>query len=146
MGIRLRRYIDFVADISVLPDASPVSTMSVGGTMTRATLGLRSGYYKERFAIRVALEPGFARYSRAGVDPNHLKPSYNFAASAVLSGDYYPSRHFGVRASLAQTLIRYKGERDPDGIGTPPRLSFLSHDNYINSTNWGAEFGPVLRF
>ena len=146
VGIRLRRYIDFVTDVSVFPDASPLSSMSVGGTMTRATFGLRSGYYKERYAIRVTLAPGFARYSRAGTDPNNLKPSYNFAASAILSGDYYFARHFGIRGSAVQTLIRYKGERDPDGIGTPPRLSFLSHDNYSNSTNWGAQFGPVLRF
>jgi hypothetical protein len=44
-------------------------------------------------------------------------------------------------------LIRYKStERDPDEIGMAPRLSFLSHDNYINSTNWGVSLGPVLRF
>jgi hypothetical protein len=44
-------------------------------------------------------------------------------------------------------LIRYKSPyRDPPGIGTPPNLSFLSHDNYINSTNWGVRIGPVLRF
>lgn len=146
VGIRLRRYIDFVTDVSVLPDASAISTTSVGGTMTRATFGLRSGYYKDRYAIRVSLAPGFARYSHTGSDPNDTKPSYNFAASAIASGDYYFSRHFGARASVVQTLIRYKGQRDPDGIGTPPRLSFLSHDNYINSTNWGAEFGPVFRF
>jgi hypothetical protein len=49
--------------------------------------------------------------------------------------------------TLEQMLIRYKNPiRDPDGIGMAPRLSFLSHDNYINSTNWGVSMGPVLRF
>ncbi len=146
LGIRLKRYLDFVADVSVLPDASPVSSMSVGGTMTRATFGLRSGYYKERYAIRISLAPGFARYSCTGPDPKKMRPSYNFATSAILSGDLYFSRHLGVRVSATQTLIRYRGERDPGGIGTPPRLSFLSNDNYINSTNWGVQFGPVVRF
>jgi hypothetical protein len=44
-------------------------------------------------------------------------------------------------------LIRFKSpNRYPPGIGTPPRLSFLSHDNYVNTTNWGFRIGPVLRF
>ncbi len=48
---------------------------------------------------------------------------------------------------MEQMLIRHKSTmRDPPGIGTPPRLSFLSHDNYINSTNWGVTIGPVFRF
>jgi hypothetical protein len=49
--------------------------------------------------------------------------------------------------SVEQMLIRYESTvRDPPGIGTPPWLSFLSHDNYINSTNWGTTVGPVFRF
>jgi hypothetical protein len=46
-----------------------------------------------------------------------------------------------------QVLIRYKSpNRDAQGIGAEPWLSFLSHDNYINSTNWGVNVGPVFRF
>jgi hypothetical protein len=146
-GLRLKRYLDFVSDISIYPQASPVSAISVGGTMTTATFGLRSGYSTKRYAVKVGLSPGFASYSRTGTDPTNLKRNYNFAASATLSGDLKFTEHFGVRASVLQTLIRYKSDvRDPDGIGTPPRLSFISHDNYINSTNWGVQVGPVVRF
>jgi hypothetical protein len=147
VGLRLKRYLDFVSDVSIYPQASPRSTLSVGGTMTTATFGLRTGYLTDRYAIRVSLSPGFASYSRTGMDPSDLKRSYNFAATAELSGDLRFTSHLGFRTSLVQTLIRYKSpDRDPEGIGTPPRLSFLSHDNYINSTNWGVQFGPVLRF
>ena len=146
-GLRMKRYLDFVSDVSIYPQASPVSTLSVGGTLTTATFGVRSGYSTKRYALKVGLSPGFASYSRTGTDPSAPKRNYNFAASATLSGDLRLTDHIGFRATLAQTLIRFKSpERDPDGIGTPPRLSFLSHDNYINSTNWGVQFGPVLRF
>lgn len=70
---------------------------------------------------------------------------------------------FGVRPRVVAVIVRlrhaaecnanYYGRserstsiRDPDGIGKVPRLSFLSHDHYINSTNWGVSVGPVLRF
>jgi hypothetical protein len=146
-GMRLQRYLDFFSDVSIYPQASPVSAISVGGTMTAATFGLRSGYSTRWYAVKVGLAPGFASYSRTGTNPEDLKRNYNFAASATLDGDLKFNKHFGVRASLVQMLIRYKSDvRDPDGIGTPPRLSFLSHDNYINSTNWGVQVGPVVRF
>jgi len=147
LGVRFRRYLDFVSDVSIYPQSSPVSAISVGGTMTTATFGVRSGYSTRRYAVKVGLSPGFASYSRTGTSPTDLKRNYNFAASATLSGDLRFNDHLGFRATVVQMLIRYKSDvRDPDGIGTPPRLSFLSHDNYINSTNWGVQFGPVLRF
>jgi hypothetical protein len=147
VGVRLRRYLDFVSDVSIYPQASPVSALSVGGTLTTATFGLRSGYSSKRYAVKVGLSPGLASYSRTGTDPTSLKRNYNFAAAATLSGDLHFTGHLGVRVSLLQMLTRYKSmDRDPDGIGTPPRLSFLSHDNYINSTNWGLQVGPVFRF
>lgn len=146
-GLRLRRYLDFVSDVAIYPGASPVSSLNVGGTLTTATFGFRSGYSAKRYAVKVGLAPGFASYSKTGMDPLSLKRNYNFAAAATLSGDIRFTDHLGIRATVVQMLIRYKSmERDPDGIGTPPRLSFLSHDNYNNSTNWGVQVGPVLRF
>jgi hypothetical protein len=147
LGIRMRRYLDFVSDVSVYPDASPVSALSVGGTLTTATFGVRSGYSTKRYAVKVGLAPGFATYSKTGEDPAALKRNFNFAASATASGEIRLNEHFGFRATAVQTLIRVKSTvRDPDGIGTPPRLYFMSHDNYINTTNWGVQLGPVLRF
>ncbi|HMF52974.1 MAG TPA: hypothetical protein VK593_01395 [Edaphobacter sp.] len=147
VGVRLRRYLDFTSEVSIYPQASPVSSLNKGGTLTTATFGVRSGYTGKRYALKVGLAPGFASYSRTGTDSSSLKRNYNFAAAATLSGDLRLTDHFGFRATAVQMLIRYKSsERDPDGIGTPPRLSFLSHDNYINSTNWGVQVGPVFRF
>lgn len=147
IAIRLKRYLDFTTDISIYPQASPVSSLNKGGNLTTATFGVRSGYITKRYAIRVGLAPGLASYSTAGADPEDQKRNFNFAAAATLAGDLRFSNHVGFRATLTQMLIRYKSsERDPDGIGTPPRLSFLSHDNFINSTNWGVQLGPVFRF
>lgn len=147
MGVRLRRYLDFMSDVSVYPDASPVSTLSVGGTLTTATFGVRSGYATKRYAVKVGLAPGFATYSRTGEDPCSLKRNFNFAAEATASGEFRVNQHFGFRATATQMLIRFKSTvRDPEGIGTPPRLYFLSHDNYINTTNWGVQLGPIVRF
>jgi hypothetical protein len=76
-----------------------------------------------------------------------LGRNYNFSAIAALSADFRVSPHLAFRTTVQQMLIRYKSTvRDPAGIGIAPWLSFLSHDNYINSTNWGVSVGPVLRF
>jgi hypothetical protein len=153
LGVAVRRYFDVIANVGVQPEASPLSSMNVGGTLTSANFGVRTGYSGERFAMKVSLAPGFASYSKAQLAPpaSDSDPgtgrNYNFSVASALSGDVRFARHLAFRVSLEQTLIRYKSaDRDPPGIGTPPRLSFLSHDNYINSTNWGMSVGPVLRF
>jgi hypothetical protein len=153
VGFRITQYLDLISDISVHPSASPRSSLNIGGSLLTASFGLRSGYSGQHFAFKASLAPGFASYSRTGVDSTSADPeprgrrNYNFAAVATISGDIRFSKHFAFRTTVEQMLVRYKSpERDPDGIGTPPRLSFLSHDNYINSTNWGVRVGPVLRF
>jgi hypothetical protein len=129
LGVAVRRYLDVIADVSVQPGASPVSSLNAGDSLTTANFGVRSGYSGERFAAKVSLAPGFASYSRT--------------QPAGTESDPNP----GTRRTLEQMLIRYKNPvRDSPGIGTAPRISFLSHDNYINSTNWGVSVGPVLRF
>jgi hypothetical protein len=153
LGVAVRRYLDVMADVGVQPNASPVSSLNVGGSLTTANFGVRSGYSGERFAVKVSLAPGFASYSRTQPtatesDPNPgLRRNFNFSTVATLSGDARFTDHLAFRLALEQMLIRYKSTvRDPPGIGIPPRLSFLSHENYINSTNWGVSVGPVLRF
>jgi hypothetical protein len=152
-GFAIRRYFDITADFGVHPNASPGSSLNVGGSLTTANFGIRSGYSGEKFAVKVSLAPGFASYSQSQPAPTEANPNpqprrnFNFSATANLSGDVRLTPHFAIRTSLEQMLIRYKSTmRDPPGIGTPPRLSFLSHDNYINSTNWGVTVGPVFRF
>jgi len=153
LGISIRKYLDFVADIGGHPNASLLSSLNVGGSLLTANFGIRSGYSGQRFALKVSLAPGFASYSRAQPLPTESNPNpevqrnFNFSAVAALAADLRFTQHFAVRGTVEQMLIRYKSTiRDPPGIGKPPRLSFLSHDNYINSTNWGVTVGPVFRF
>ncbi|HEY0263741.1 MAG TPA: hypothetical protein VGC07_04390 [Granulicella sp.] len=155
VGYALKRYIDLIADASIEPAASPISSLNIGGQLVTANFGIRSGYSSTHFALKATLAPGFASYSRAdackvpGTDTltsNNCR-NFNFSAIAALEGDLRFNRHLAFRATAQQMLIRYKSaDRDPPGIGEPPRLSFLSHDNYTNSTNWGFRVGPVLRF
>jgi hypothetical protein len=153
IGIALRRYLDFIATSRFHPDASPVSTVNAGGSFFATNFGLRSGYSGEHFALRFSLAPGFATYLRTLSIPTATDPDppatreFTFSATATVTGDVRFNSHLGFRTSVDQMLIRYKSPyRDPPGIGTPPRLSFLSHDNYVNSTNWGVRIGPILYF
>jgi hypothetical protein len=147
-GFAVRKYLDLIVDTSLQPAASPGSSLNIGGTLWTGFAGVRSGYSGEHFAMKLTLAPGFASYSRSEPLPNGpLTRNFNFAAVLALESELRLSRHFAVRTTVQQMLIRYKSlDRDPPGIGQPPRLSFLSHDNYINSTNWGFQVGPVLRF
>ena len=136
-----RQYLDVIADVSFQPGASPVSSWNAGGSLTTVDFGVRSGYSGQRFAAKVSLAPCFASYSKtqpAGTEPNSRpKRTFHFSAVAALSGDVRLTKHLVFRVTLEQMLIRYKSAvQDPAGIGKHPRLSFLSHDNYINSTNW----------
>ena len=71
----------------------------------------------------------------------------NFQAMTSISGDVKATSQVGLRVTAEHRLIRYRGRAiDPPGISTPPRLDFLSHDYFLNSTNWGVRVGPVFRF
>jgi hypothetical protein len=153
VGYAVRKYLDLVADVGIQPGASSGSTPNIGGSLWTANFGVRSGYSGEHFALKVTLAPGFASYSKTQPPPSAENPNpparrnFNFSAVAALSTDVRFTKHLAFRVKTEQMLVRYKSPiRDPDGIGTPPFLSFLSHDNYINSTNWGVSLGPVLRF
>ena len=153
IGYSVRRYLDLIADVRVQPSASPISSLNIGGQMFTAMFGLRSGYSGQNFALKATLAPGLASYSRAAACSSPVSSiptdcrNFNFAAVAAIEGDVRFNKHLAFRVAAEQMLIRYKSpNRDPPGIGTEPNLSFLSHDNYINSTNWGVRLGPVLRF
>jgi hypothetical protein len=153
LGISFRRYLDFITTARYQPDPSPVASATVGGSFFAMNFGLRSGYSGQYFALKLSIAPGFASWERTLSTPTATEPDppqtreFTFSATATISGDIRFTDHLAFRTSVDQMLIRYKSPyRDPPGIGEPPRLSFLSHDNYINSTNWGVRLGPVFRF
>ena len=152
-GFRVRRYLDVITVVRVQPNASPQSSLNIGGSLMTANFGIRSGYSGRYIALKASLAPGFASYSDVVPAVTATRPipkigrNFNFSAIAAASGDIRFTSHLAFRVTAEQMLIRYKSpDRDPPGTGTAPRLSFLSHDNYINSTNWGVRLGPVLRF
>lgn len=69
------------------------------------------------------------------------------AASILLSNDYKINPRFAVRSSFGALIVRYRTQlRDPDYIGKPPYLSFLSQENFTNRTTWTWQGGPVFHF
>lgn len=153
LDVHLRKYIQFMTDVGVQPHASPLPGLNAGGSLFTAVFGLRSGYGGRWGSFGVSLAPGLASWSNAefAISPDYPHPGpgrqFTFATTAAISGEFRPTQLLALRVSVQNMLIRYRSpDRDPPGIGTPPRLSFLSHDNFINSTNWGLNIGPVLRF
>ncbi len=149
VGMRVLPYLDLVASVENQPGISPLPSTKTGGSLAVATFGLRSGYSTKHVALRLALKPGFATWSHVLPEsagrPDHR--TSNFAAAAEASGDARINKHLALRVTVEQLLIRYRSPiTDPPGIGTPPDLSFLSHENFINSTNWGVRVGPVVRW
>ena len=153
LGVAVRRYLDVIADVGFQPGASPASSLETGGSLTTANFGCvrdtpENGLQLRFRWLRVLRATPERNLRRQNPTQNpDLRRMFHFSAVAALSGDVRVTKHLAFRVTLQQMLIRYKNPiSDPDGIGTAPRLSFLSHDNYINSTNWGVSMGPVLRF
>ncbi len=147
--MRVGRHVEAVSVIRSLSEAGALYPLRYGGSLLLAHFGLRTGFASPRYSVGVSLMPGFASYAQtvAPTGRSEARRSFLFSAEAGVSGEVRLTRGVGLRATAEQIVIRYKSdERDPPGIGTPPRLSFLSHDNYINQTNWGLRVGPVLRF
>ena len=153
VAFQVMRYMDVVAIGRVQPNASPLPSLNIGGSLLAANFGLRTGFAWRYFSAKVSLAPGFASYSESqpaatGSDPNpETQRNFNFSTLLAADLDLRVTKRVGFRVAADQMVIRYKSTvRDPEGIGSPPYLSFLSHDNYINSTNWGLRVGPVIQF
>ena len=140
VGVKVWRYLDITADLGEQPDVSPISSPNIGGSLFLGNFGARSGYTWQHFALKMTLAPGFASYSKTqAYEGAPVGRNYNFSTQLALSGDVRLNYHFAIRTTVQEMLIRYKSaDRDPPGRGNPPRVSFLSHDNYINSTNCDA--------
>ena len=153
LGVRVLRYLDLTASTSVHPSIPFGATPPASSPILTFGFGLRTGFEGKHYALNVGLAPGFvssipplgyATITNSSADPSR---SITFQWVGTVGADVKLSGHVAVRTTLQNTVIRYKSNvRDPDGIGSPPRLSFLSHENYVNSTNWGIKTGPVIRF
>jgi hypothetical protein len=91
------------------------------------------------------------RYVQTGtvVDnpPPQIGPITHFEWNVNLTGDYKLSHALALRAGIGEDLIRYRTNVvAAPGIGEPPYVSWLSHENFLNRGNWSYQFGPVFSF
>lgn len=127
--------------------------ITVGGSIISGTFGFRTGLQTPRYALKVALRPGFVSYDHAyltspiGIHlgsltgPVIIPPAQStpqtgrithFVTSLSINGDYAISRHLLLRGTFGMTAIRYKTDyydRQP-GRGSPPYLFYISPDVY----------------
>ncbi len=171
---RLLPFVDFDGDLSYQPGASAEASDRAGGNALRGVFGLRAGYETPHYAVRVAIRPGFVRWDRAyttspttvvlpnnQLGPNRyvetgmvienpppkLGPILHFDWNANLTGDYKLSDTVALRVGIGEDLVRYRTNMvAAPGIGDPPYVSWLSHENYITRGNWSYQLGPVFSF
>lgn len=76
-----------------------------------------------------------------------LGPIHHFTWDWQLAGDYRLTNHLALRLGLEDAITRYRTDKvDAPGIGTPPYLSWLSKEQYINRGNFVLQAGPVFSF
>jgi hypothetical protein len=151
---RLTRWLDADVDLNRLPNASPLPSDRSGGNLLTGFFGLRAGFDTPNYSLKFLVRPGFVRFDDAyessplpDAPPPATGDINHLAWNLAISGDYRIARSLAFRTTFGNTIVRYRTEQpDPPGIGTPPYLSWLSHDNYINRGNWYFEAGPVFRF
>jgi hypothetical protein len=153
---RLATYVDLDSDMDYQPNASPVPSDRAGGNLTIVTVGLRSGYTSSHFAIKASLRPGILSYGQAyqssptgsGPTPTVGRVTH-FATSLALTGDYFIDRHFGLRASVGNTAVRYREALlvpQSSRPGTNPYFNWLSRLTFLTNENWAYQTGVVMRF
>jgi hypothetical protein len=150
----LTRYLDFDADLSSHPDASPRPSDRAGGSILIGSFGFRSGLVWKRFAARAAIRPGFVTYDRAYLtSPAKNKPTpeigriTHFMTALAISGDARITPRLGFRFVLANDPVRY---REPylraKDVGKEPYFNWLSYEVFLTNENWSYQTGMVLRF
>ena len=152
LDVPLTPYLGLSMSARTQPASSILPSATAGRAFVAAHFGLKGGYSTDHFAVHLTVAPGFASYSGVpspvdGAGVMTQRRIYTFSALGSLGIDVRIQQHLGVRVAADQMVIRYRNSVvDPAGQGIPPNLSFLAHENEINSTNWGFRAGPVLRF
>ena len=151
---RLTRWLDFDSDVESMANASPLPSDRAGGNATMGTFGFRSGLTYARYSVKAAVRPGFLSYDRAyetspvagGPTPSIGRITH-FATALAINADYVVARRLALRAVVGNTPVRYRlAYQNPPGVGTPPYLNWLSHQNFMTNENWTFQTGAVLRF
>ena len=106
------------------------------------SLALRAGTLTER----VPLPQNFDAIHHKSSEPAESSVTHP-ATTIMFSNDYKLSGRLAFRSSFGATIVRYRNPAPaPPGIGTPPYLSWLSHDSFTNTPTWTCEMGPVVHF
>jgi hypothetical protein len=106
------------------------------------SLAVRPGVVTERAALPPSIDTIHRTYS----GPSESTVTHT-AMTIMVSNDYKLSSRFAFRSSFGATIVRYRNPVPaPPGIGTPPHLSWLSHDSFTNTPNWICEIGPLFHF
>ena len=99
------------------------------------SLAVRPGVVSERATLSSSFDTIHQIYS----GPSESRD--NHAATTIMfSNDYKLSRLVALRSSFGATTAA------SSDIGTPPKLSWLSHDTFTNTPNWTCEIGPLFHF
>jgi hypothetical protein len=106
------------------------------------SLAVRPGVVVDQVHVPAHVNPAKGSYQGStGFSVTHT------AASVMLANDYKINRRFAVRSSFGALVVRYRTPvRDPECVGTPPYITFLSKDNFTNHTTWIWQGGPVFHF
>lgn len=176
ISVRLWRWLYADNEVSRFPGASPGTSDRAGGDLVTGYFGVRGGVNTPNYALNVSVRPGFLQFNHAYLTSPQENPGTtpevgtitHFAWNLLLAGDYKLSRNLAIRAGLEETAVRYRhycydasgignpyplrwldqgtacGE--PPGIGKPPYITWLSHENFTNRGSWGYQIGPVVSF
>ncbi len=153
IAVKAMKYLDLTASVSGFPIADGSKTIGDVKVIQDYTFGIRSGIEGKPYSVHVGLAPGMVSALQSvdvatpGSTTGSASHAWNFQWVGSVEGDIKIGRRLGARVAVEDTVIRYRSAvHDPPGVGTPPHLSFLSHDNYVNSTAWGIKAGPVIFF
>jgi hypothetical protein len=150
--LALTRWIAVSFALSKQQNVMDKGLTTVGSTVSSG-LGLRLIHDRPNNTLSLAVRPGIVTEHaitstsiRSDCGPSEMSVSHA-ATTIMLSNDYKFSRSIAWRSSFGITVVRYRNPlRTPPGFGSPPYMTFLSHDAYRNESACTLEMGPLFHF